>query len=86
MAGAEDGLASVISTELNLDPLSPDPAHTDTITSCHQPCSLNEDREIKKVFLEYKYKERKKYFESLQCRGCFKQSGTAGILSRMINS
>lgn len=38
MAGAEDGLASVISTELNLGRLLPDPAQTDTITSCHRPC------------------------------------------------
>lgn len=40
MARAEDGLASVISTGLNLAPLLPDPAHTDTITSCHQPAIL----------------------------------------------
>lgn len=40
MARAEDGLASVISTGLNLGPLLPDPAHTDTITSYHQRVTL----------------------------------------------
>lgn len=83
MAGAEDGLASVISTGLNLGPLLLDPAHTDTVTSCHQPPALCMRREIKKVFWENKYEEK---CLSLQCRGYFKQSGTAGILRRMINS
>lgn len=44
MARAEDGLASVISTELNLAPLSPDPTHADTITSWHWPGSEDEER------------------------------------------
>lgn len=37
VAEAEDGPASVISTELNLGLPLPDPAHSDTISSCHRP-------------------------------------------------
>lgn len=48
VAEAEDGPASVISTGLNLGLPSPDPAHTDTISSCHRPPSHLSDRGGKK--------------------------------------
>lgn len=48
MARAEDGLASVISTELNLALLSPDPTHADTITPAATSPALRMKRGVKR--------------------------------------
>lgn len=73
VAEAEDGPASVISTGLNLGLPLPDPAHTDTIWSCHRP----------PAHLCRRRKEKEYQSDTTQSSGpegcCSEQSGTQAM-------